>query len=102
LAPAPDALPIGHPRLLHHTVGTVAEPVTQRKHAQAIALACSVPQGVALCAECLTHRGRDGHGFLREFDKRMAEAVAETRPRQKRAQLLVVLSNPSVSIPRTR
>ena len=50
LKPAPYALPIGHPCSVRHVVGKVAEPLTQRKHPQALALARPVQQGVELGA----------------------------------------------------
>src|SRR6266853_4220056 len=42
LKPAPYALPIGHPCAVSHVIGKVAEPLPQRKHPQALALACPV------------------------------------------------------------
>ena len=39
-----------------------------------------VQQGVELCLEGLTDRGRDGHEFLRELEERVAQAGAETCP----------------------
>jgi hypothetical protein len=60
---------------LCHTVGTVAEPLPQRKHPHAFALACPGPQGVELGASGLTHRGRDGHEFAGQLVDGMAETV---------------------------
>ena len=50
LEPAPDALAVGFPCALCHAVSKVAEPLPQRKHPQALALARPVQQGVALGA----------------------------------------------------
>ena len=51
LKPAPDALPIGHPCVLRHVIRKVAEPLTEGKHAQALALSHPREQGVAPRAE---------------------------------------------------
>jgi len=85
LEPAPDALPIGHSCFVRHVVSTVAEPLTERKYAQALALARPGEQGVELRAERLAHWRRDCHKFLRELVERVAQAVAEARPRKERA-----------------
>ena len=50
LKPAPDALAVGRSRRGGNMGDKVAEPLTQRKHPQALALACSVEQGVELRA----------------------------------------------------
>jgi len=78
LQPVAHALTIGCSCGVRHTVGNVTEPLSQRKYAQALALARSVPQGVELCAECRTDRRRDGDQFLRELQERVAQAEAET------------------------
>src|SRR5438552_19115466 len=80
LEPAPDALPIGHPGFMRHMVSKVAELLTERKYAQALALARPGEQGVELRAERLAHWRRDGGQFLRELDERVAQADAQTRP----------------------
>ena len=51
LKPAPDALPIGHPCVLRHVVSKVAEPLTEGKHAHALALSRPREQGVEPRAE---------------------------------------------------
>ena len=56
----------------------------QREHAQALALACPVPQGVELRAQSLAHRRRNRHKFLRELVERVAETVAEVGTREQR------------------
>src|SRR5215471_17922083 len=43
LEPASYALPVGHSCSVRHVVGKVAEPLTQRKHPQALTLSCPVP-----------------------------------------------------------
>ena len=48
LHPTPDTFPVGDPCAVGHVVNKVAEPLSQRKHAQTFALACSLQQGVAL------------------------------------------------------
>jgi hypothetical protein len=50
LEPAPDALPVGRPSRTRDVVGNMAEPLAQRKHAHALALACPVQQSVELGA----------------------------------------------------
>src|SRR5215510_4049867 len=67
-------------------VHKVAEPLSQRKHAQALALARPVPQGVELRAQRLAHRGCDGDEFLRELEERVAQASAHADARKERAQ----------------
>src|SRR6266446_130642 len=52
-------------------IGKVVEPLAQGKHAQTLALARSVQQGMELGTECLTDRGRDGHEFFRELEERV-------------------------------
>ena len=75
LEPAPDALAVGFPGALCHAVGKVAEPLPQRKHPQAFALACPVQQGVELGAQGLADRGGDGHEFAGQLVDRVAETV---------------------------
>jgi len=48
LEPVPYALPVGPPCAVSHMVSKVAEPLTQCKYAQALALLCPVQQGVEL------------------------------------------------------
>src|SRR5262249_47408826 len=50
LKPAPYALPVGHPCAVSHVVGKMAEPLTQGKHPQALALARPVQQRMELGA----------------------------------------------------
>ena len=69
-------------------IDKVAEPLPQRKHPQVLAPPDAVPQGVELRAECLPHRRRDGHQFLRELEERVAETGADTRSREERAHAL--------------
>src|SRR6266567_1734638 len=88
LKPAPHALPIGHPCFLRHVVSKVAEPLTECKHAQALALARPREQGVELRAERLAHWRSDRRQFLRELVERVAEAEAETRLRKQGPQTL--------------
>jgi len=84
LKPASHALAIGRSSGGSDVVHTVAEPLPQRKHPQALALACPVPQGVELCAQRLARRGRDGYQFLRELGKRVAQAGAHAYARKER------------------
>ena len=58
-------------------VGNVAEPLPQREHPQAFALARPIEQGVELRAACRADRRRDGHTFLRKLIERVAHTVAE-------------------------
>ena len=75
LEPAPDALAVGFRGAVCHAVGQVAEPLPQRTHPPALALACPVPQGVELGASGLTPRGRDGHELAGELVEGMAKTV---------------------------
>ena len=84
LKPAPHALAVGRPSRGGDVVDKVAEPLAERKHPQALALARPVEQGVELRAERLTHRRRDRHQFLRELEERVAQADAETCSRKQR------------------
>ena len=84
LEPAPDTLAVGVPRAVCHVVGKVAEPLAQRKHPQAFALACPVQQGVELGAQGLAHRRRDRHQFGGQLIERVAETVAEACSREQR------------------
>jgi hypothetical protein len=52
-------------------------------HAQALALACPVEQGVELCAQGRADRGGDGGKCSRELLECVAEAGTETRPREE-------------------
>ena len=54
LKPAPYTLAIGGPCCGGDVVGKVASPLAERKHAQALALACPIQQRVELRAECPT------------------------------------------------
>jgi len=69
-------------------VHKVAQSLLQRTHAQAFALACPVEQGVELGAQGLADRGGEGGEFPRELIECVAEAGAETRPREERAHAL--------------
>src|SRR5207237_7724231 len=62
----------------------VAEPLPQCKHAQALALACPVEQGVELRAQGLAHRRRDRHKFGGQLIDRVAETGAEAYTREQR------------------
>jgi hypothetical protein len=57
--------------------------LAQRKHPQALALACSVEQGVELGAQGPAHRRRDRHQFGGQLIERVAETVAEACPREQ-------------------
>src|SRR5215471_8821276 len=72
LKPASHALAIGWSSGGGDVVHKMAEPLPQRKYAQALALPRSIPQGVKLRAQRLAHRGRDGQQFLRELEERVA------------------------------
>jgi hypothetical protein len=85
---APDPLPVGGSGRGGDGSDKVAEPLPQRQHPQVLAPPDTVPQGVALHAACLPHRRRDGHQFLRELEKRVAETGADTGSREERAQAL--------------
>ena len=82
-APLPYALAVGRPRRGGHVIDKAAQSLAQCKHPQAFALSRPVQQRVELRPEGLADRGRDGHEFLRELIDRVAEAVAETRLREK-------------------
>src|SRR5215468_6364607 len=88
LEPAPHPLAVGWSSGGGDMVHKAAEPLPQRKHPQALALACPVPQGVALRAQRLAHRGRDGHQFLRELKERVAQADAYADARKERPHTL--------------
>src|SRR5262249_13538371 len=60
-------------------------PLSQRHHAQARALSYPVEQGVKLRTERLTHGRRNRRKFLRELEKRMAEAKTATCSRKQGA-----------------
>jgi hypothetical protein len=81
LEPAPHPLAIGLPCHSGDIIGNVVEPLTQRKHAQALALARPGQHGVQRRAQGLADRGRDGRSFLRELGECVAQAVAEACPR---------------------
>jgi hypothetical protein len=76
--------------------------VPQRHHAQALALSDSVEQGVALRTERLAHGRRNGRQFLWELAEGMAQAAAQTCPRNQGRRLFVVLSKPAGRMPRPR
>ena len=69
-------------------VDKTAQPLAQCKHAQALALARPVEQGVELRAQGLADRGRDGHKFLRELIERVAQTVTEACTREQRPHTL--------------
>ena len=50
LKPAPHSLAVRRPGRGRDVIGKAPQPLTQRKHAQALALACPVEQGVELGA----------------------------------------------------
>jgi hypothetical protein len=64
-------------------VSTGAEPLTERKHAPALALSRPGEQGVALRAERLAPWRSDNRQGLRELVERVAQAEAATRPRKQ-------------------
>jgi hypothetical protein len=64
LKPLPYTLAIGRSSRGGHVVGKVAEPLTQRKHPQALPLARPVQQRVELRTQGLTDRRRDRRQFL--------------------------------------
>src|SRR5215831_10972616 len=88
LEPAPHARTVRRPRRGGDVVGKVAEPLSQRHHAQARALSYPVEQGVKLRTERLTHGRRNRRKFLRELEKRMAEAKTATCSRKQGAHTL--------------
>jgi len=102
LDPAPDALPGGHPCAGRHVVGTVASPLAERHHPSALPQWCAVQPGVELRAHGVADRGGDGGQWPGGLGHRMAEAVAQARSLQARAQTLVVRSTPAVRLPRPR
>jgi hypothetical protein len=69
---------------MSHVVGTVAEPLPQGKHPQALALACPVQQGVELGASGLAQGRRDGREFAGELGDRVAETGTAACPREQR------------------
>jgi hypothetical protein len=86
LHPAPHARAIRWPSRGGDVIGKVTQPLAQGKHAQAFALARPVEQSGELGAQGLADWGGDGGEFPRAFIERVAEAVAETRPREERAE----------------
>jgi len=65
-------------------VGKVTSPLAERKHAQVLALAGPVQQGVELGAQGLAYRRRDRHKFGGQLIDRVAETVAEACTREQR------------------
>jgi hypothetical protein len=88
LEPAPDARAVGHPCAVRHVVGTVAEPLTQRAHAPALALPRPVQHSMQRRASGLADGRCDRRKFLRELGEGVAQAVAQTHPRQQRLPTL--------------
>ncbi len=88
LEPAPDACPVGGPSRRSDVANKTAQPLAQGKHAQALALARPVEQGVELRAQGLADRGRYRHKFGGQLIDRMAETVAEACTREQRPQAL--------------
>ena len=88
LEPAPYARAVGDPSRHSDVIGKVPEPLPQGKHPQALAHARPVHQRVELRTKGLTDRGRDGHEFLRELGECVAQAGAQARSREERAQTL--------------
>ena len=82
--PVPDACAVGFPGALCHAVGKVAEPLPQRKHPPAFALAGPGQQGVDLGAQGLADRGGDGHEFAGQLVDRVAETVTSACSREQR------------------
>jgi hypothetical protein len=62
--------------------------LAERKHPQALALPCSVQQGVELRAECLAHWRCNRCEFTGELDERVTEAGAEAHARKEGPQTL--------------
>ena len=102
LKPAPHPRSVGRPCRGGNVIGKVAEPLPQGKYPQALALACPVEQRVELGAQGLAHGRRDRSQFLWELEERVAQAVSQAYPGNRVRMLLVVLSKPSVKMPRTR
>ena len=88
LEPASHTLAVDRPRRDGNAVGTVANPLAKRHHAQALALPCPVQQGAALGVQGLAHGGCDRRQFLRELEERVAQAVAHADSRKERLQAL--------------
>jgi hypothetical protein len=88
LKPAPHPLAIGLPRRSGDIIGKVAEPLTQRKHPQALALARPVQQGMKLRAQGLADRRSDSRQFPGELGECMAETVAQALSREERVHAL--------------
>jgi hypothetical protein len=82
--PAPYTCPVGGSRRGGDVRDTVAEPLTERQHPQAPALACPGHQGVALGAQGRADRGGDGHQLAGQVVDRVAPAGAPARPWQQR------------------
>ena len=102
LKPAPHPRAVGRPRRGGDVIGKVAEPLSQGKHPQGLALTRPVEQRVELCAQGLADRRRDRGQFCGELVDGVTQAIAEARPGKSVRMLFVVLSKPSVRIPRTR
>jgi hypothetical protein len=88
LHPAPHALAVGRPSRGGDVIGKVAKPLTQGKLAHALALARPVQRRVELRAQGHASRRGDGDELSRNLIARVAQAVAETRPREERPHTL--------------
>jgi hypothetical protein len=85
LQPLPHTVAIGRPSCMRDVVRKAPQPLAQGRHAPAFARSCPVSQGVELCAELLTDRGRDGDQCLGQLEERVAQADAEARPERASA-----------------
>ena len=88
LAPAPEARAMGGPGRGGDVLDQVAQPLTARQDAPALALAGPGQEGVALRAEDWAPRRGESRQLLRELAARVAQAGAEARARQERPQPL--------------
>ena len=102
LKPASHARAIGWPSNGGDVVHKVAEPLPQRKHAQALALARPVPQGVELRAQRLAPGEAMATSFFGSLRNAWRRQVPTRTPGKSVRRLLVVLSKPSVRTPLTR
>src|SRR5262249_4809971 len=84
--PAPYTFLVGCSSRGSAVLDTVAEPLTEHTRPPVPALACQVPQGVALGAHGRADRGGDGHQRAGQCGERVAQAGAQTRPWTQRPQ----------------
>jgi hypothetical protein len=93
--PVPYALAVDRPRRVHDVIRNVAQLLAEHHHACAVARASPVQEPRPPRAARLADRGRDGCQLPGKLVDRMAEAMAQARLRQARAQALDGAFKPS-------